>query len=74
MAEPKKRLTSTRSGNRQSHDSIKEKTLIFCPNCKKKIRPHHVCPNCGFYQGKKVIKLKDEKKKEKKLAEKLKDE
>lgn len=71
MAEPKKRLTSTRSGNRQSKDALKSKALINCSNCKAKILPHRVCPNCGFYKGEKIVKMKDEIKKQKKTEEQL---
>jgi large subunit ribosomal protein L32 len=74
MAEPKKRMTSTRSGNRQSHDAIKSKANIFCSNCKQSCSPHHVCQNCGYYRGKKVIELKEEKVQEKTVKEELKDE
>jgi len=71
MAEPKKRLTSSRSGNRQSHDALKMQNLIACQHCKSRILPHRVCPNCGYYKGKKVIELKDDKTKKKDLAEEL---
>jgi large subunit ribosomal protein L32 len=71
MAEPKKRLTSTRSGNRQSKDALKSNSLISCSNCKTKILPHRVCQNCGYYKGEKVLQLKDEAKKIKKTQEQL---
>jgi large subunit ribosomal protein L32 len=74
MAEPKKRLTRSRSGNRQSHDALKATSLINCSNCKAKIKPHTVCKNCGFYRDKKVLTLKDEKISAKKTEEDLKDE
>lgn len=74
MAEPKKRLTSTRSGNRQSKDALKATSLISCSNCKSKIAPHRVCKVCGFYKGEKIVKLKDEAKKTKAVEEQLKDE
>lgn len=74
MAEPKKRLTATRSGNRQSHDALKKISLSNCPKCKAKVAPHTVCQNCGFYKGKKVLELKDEKVVSKKTEEELKDE
>jgi len=74
MAEPKKRMTSTRSGNRQSHDAIKAKSTLLCSNCKQANLPHHVCENCGYYRGKKVIELKKEKVEEKAIKEELKDE
>jgi large subunit ribosomal protein L32 len=74
MAEPKKRLTRTRSGNRQSHDSISASQLVTCSNCKSKILPHRICQNCGYYKGNKVIKDKEEKKEETKKKDELKDE
>jgi len=74
MAEPKKRLTSTRSGNRQSKDALKARSLVFCTKCKSKILPHRVCPNCGYYKGEKILKLKDEIQKAKKTEEKLKED
>ena len=27
-----------------------------CPNCGEAIRPHRVCPKCGFYKGKEEVK------------------
>ncbi|MDH4358552.1 MAG: 50S ribosomal protein L32 [Candidatus Berkelbacteria bacterium] len=74
MAEPKKRLTRSRSGARQSHDALKEKTLIKCSNCKEPVLPHHVCPNCGFYKKNKIIVLQDEIARQKKIDKELKDE
>lgn len=74
MAEPKKRMTQTRSGNRQSHDALKSRALYACPNCKAAVLPHTVCKNCGFYKGKKVMSLKSDVKAEKKIKEELKDE
>ncbi len=64
MAEPKKRHSSTRSGNRRSHLAVKAQSLATCPQCKKPVLSHHVCANCGFYNGKDVLEL------EKKQAEK----
>lgn len=66
MAEPKKRLTSARSGNRRSHLAIKSKQLTQCPKCKASIPSHQVCPKCGFYNGKDVLEL--EKKEQVKVA------
>lgn len=57
MANPKKRMTSTRSGNRRSHLAIKAKNLGFCPKCKQAVLSHHVCGNCGMYNGEQVIKM-----------------
>ena len=74
MAEPKKRMTSTRSGNRQSKDALKAKSLKVCTNCKANILPHRVCANCGYYKGEKILKMKEEIKKSKKQEEQIKEE
>jgi large subunit ribosomal protein L32 len=69
MAEPKKKLTSLRSGNRRSHDALKPANLFVCSNCKSKTKPHTVCSICGFYRGKKVVSIKEEKKEKSKQEE-----
>ena len=69
MAEPKKLLTSARSGNRRSHLAAKAKTLTICPKCQSRIISHQVCPKCGFYNGNDVLELE---KKEQEKAEKRK--
>lgn len=74
MAEPKKRLTSTRSGNRQSKDALKATSLNTCSNCKEKVQHHRVCSNCGFYKGEKVLKMQSEIIKSKKVEEQIKEE
>lgn len=62
MAEPKKRLTSTRSGNRRSHLKLKKINLSKCPKCQELVLPHMVCKNCGYWQGKDVLKLAEKAK------------
>ena len=70
MAEPKKRHTSTRSGNRRSHLEVKTQSLAVCTQCKKPVIPHRICGNCGFYKGQDILELekkqkeKDERRKE----------
>lgn len=72
MAEPKKRMTSTRSGSRQSQDRLKSKGLTSCSHCKMAKKSHTVCQNCGYYKGKKILSL--DKKAKQKETEQLKDE
>lgn len=56
MAEPKKRMTSSRSGNRKSHDHLKKINLSICPKCKEPKLSHCVCNYCGTYKGEEIIK------------------
>jgi len=62
MAEPKKRLTSTRSGARRSHLFSKKVNLATCPKCQSAVLPHQVCSNCGFYKGRDILKLEEKQK------------
>lgn len=74
MAEPKKKLTRSRSGNRKSHDFLKTMSIMVCDNCKANKLPHRVCENCGYYNGKKVVAVEAEKVVENKQKEELEDE
>lgn len=66
MAEPKKRLTKTRSGARRSHLALKKRSLGACQKCKEPVLGHQICPNCGTYKGEKVISFESSKKKKNK--------
>lgn len=70
MAVPKKRMTSTRSGNRRSHQSIKIHNLGKCLKCKEPVIPHHVCLVCGSYKNDQVIDFSNRDKKEKDINKK----
>lgn len=78
MAEPKKRLTSSRSGKRRSHLGLKAQNLAFCSHCHQATLPHRICPNCGYYKGVDVLKLEEKLKakeeRRKKREEELKEE
>ncbi len=55
MAVPKKRTGKCAQGHRRSNWKATVPTLVECPNCKEKTRPHTVCVSCGHYDGKQVI-------------------
>lgn len=54
MAVPKKRGTSSRAKRGRSHHALKPKVLLACPKCENPTEPHRACPNCGYYNGRKV--------------------
>lgn len=66
MAEPKKRISSTRSGNRRSHLALKKQSLSSCGYCHQPNKPHMVCYNCGTYKGEQILELDKKEKKGKK--------
>jgi len=58
MALPKVKLSKSKKGRRRSHLALALVQIQPCPNCKHPRRPHSVCPNCGQYAGREVLKAK----------------
>jgi large subunit ribosomal protein L32 len=56
MAVPKRRQSNARTGSRRAHDHKKAKQLVYCDHCSQAVPPHVVCPNCGHYMGRNVVK------------------
>lgn len=54
MAVPKKKVSRARRGARRSHDSLVKANPAECPNCGESKLPHHICPACGYYNGREV--------------------
>ena len=46
---------------RRTHYKIEANGTVKCPKCGEMIRPHRVCPACGNYKGKEVIKKRGAK-------------
>ncbi len=63
MALPKQRYAKARQGKRRSHLKLTPPALDTCPECHSPKLAHHVCPTCGSYNGRQVIKVKEPKKK-----------
>lgn len=57
MGLPAKRRTKQSKRERASHFALVEANLTTCSHCKRKILPHRVCPYCGYYRGREVLKL-----------------
>jgi large subunit ribosomal protein L32 len=55
---PKRRVTRARQGKRRAHLALSAPSLVECEHCHEKRLPHHVCPNCGWYNGRQAIELK----------------
>ena len=60
MAVPQNKVTKSRRNMRRAHDSLVAGNPAECPNCGELKRPHHVCPACGFYDGREVVAAADE--------------
>lgn len=53
---PKRKLSKSRAGERRSHLHLSYPRLGLCPQCHTTKPFHRVCPNCGYYKGREVIK------------------
>jgi large subunit ribosomal protein L32 len=61
---PKQRISRHRQGNRRRHIHLAPVHLVECRNCRQLKRPHHVCPSCGWYNGRQVIVIEERKRRE----------
>ena len=61
MGVPKRRTSAAKRGQRRAHDKLTAPNVSLCPQCHEPLLPHHVCPHCGTYKGREVIKVEEEK-------------
>lgn len=57
MAVPKKKVSKQRKRKRRTHHKAERPTLNHCPRCGDPRIPHRVCPSCGYYAGREVLKI-----------------
>lgn len=55
MAVPQNKITRSRRNMRRSHHALSAAAFQECPDCGELMRPHHVCPACGKYNGREVV-------------------
>ncbi len=56
MAQPKHKVTKMRQGNRRGHHTAETLASGKCSNCGEMKQTHTVCPSCGHYAKKEVLK------------------
>jgi len=57
---PKKKISRGRRDRRRAHHALKSRNIVQCSNCGETRLPHHVCGNCGFYQGREIIEVEQD--------------
>ena len=61
-AVPKTKMSRARRNSRRaSAFRLSLPGIIECPHCHNMKRSHCVCPSCGFYGDREVIKVEDDK-------------
>ena len=59
MAVPKNKVSKARRDKRRANWKLTAPNMVECPHCHELNLPHRVCPSCGQYKGKEVIKVED---------------
>ncbi|OQX89807.1 MAG: 50S ribosomal protein L32 [candidate division Zixibacteria bacterium 4484_93] len=59
MALPKRRHSKSRGRKRRTHWKITVPTVQECPHCHQLKLAHRICPNCGYYNGRQVVSVKE---------------
>jgi large subunit ribosomal protein L32 len=59
MAVPKRRTSKRKKRARNTHKKAPAIALQKCPRCQSMKRPHHVCPECGYYAGEQRIEARE---------------
>lgn len=58
MAVPKRKVSKARRDKRRSNVwKLEAPALSKCTQCGQLKMPHRVCPNCGYYKGREVVKV-----------------
>ena len=62
MAVPKRKVSKARRDKRRgSNWKLTAPNLIKCPQCGAFRLPHRACKSCGFYDGRQVMNVGEEK-------------
>ncbi|MDA3843482.1 MAG: 50S ribosomal protein L32 [Candidatus Kapabacteria bacterium] len=55
MAHPKRKTSKARRDKRRTHYKAVVPTTTLCPQCGGVRLAHQACPECGYYNGRKII-------------------
>jgi len=61
MAVPKSKVSKQRSNTRYANWKVSSPAIGECPQCHEPKASHRVCKNCGYYDGQKVLTVKEDK-------------
>lgn len=63
MAIPANKVSKSRRDSRRANWKLSLPGISNCPKCHQPKLAHRVCKECGYYDGKKVMEVEEEKKK-----------
>jgi len=59
MAVPKRKTSKARQRSRAANWKAVAPKLSACPQCHSPRLPHRICPSCGYYGGREIIKVEE---------------
>lgn len=59
MANPKYKTSHSKTRRRRANINLEGPALTQCKQCKEPKRIHHICEECGYYNGREVFKVED---------------
>ena len=67
MAVPKRKTSHARKCNRRANylNALNAPSIARCPKCGEAVQSYCACTSCGYYRGRKVIKVAADKEKTK---------
>ncbi len=63
MIGPKGKISKARKHSRRANWKITAPSIVACPRCQKMKQTHRVCKHCGYYDGRDVLGIAEDKKK-----------
>ena len=60
MAVPKKKKSKSKRDMGRAHHHVKMPNVALCPECQEPVLSHRICPQCGSYRGKTIVKIEEE--------------
>jgi ribosomal protein L32 len=59
MATPKRRVSHARTHNRKAKfiGALSAPAVATCPHCGEPVQTYRACGACGYYKGRKVLKI-----------------
>lgn len=55
MPNPNRRMSKSRRNKRRANYKAQAFATSLCPQCGAVKMPHRACPECGYYNGRKVL-------------------
>ncbi|MCE5393360.1 MAG: 50S ribosomal protein L32 [Acidithiobacillus sp.] len=56
MAVPQSKTSKSKRDMRRAHDFLVAPNTSTCDHCGASKLPHHVCPECGYYKGREMVR------------------